>query len=126
MANHPNLVNDLLNDEQDYLKNDPLRPLTTLGRDQAHQTGLRLAQLLHYEGLLDNHAVAVNLYSSDMIRAKSIIKECLEESASKANGGNKVAIEHRIDSILRDLSRHLLLTLLGLLHLHLLPLKELE
>ena len=105
VANDPRLSKKTCSDEEDFILNDPLRPLTPLGREQAKLTGLRLAEILEHEGLLAKEAAAINLYSSDMSRAKetaSIIKEQLESATTRVNKGSLVQIVHRVDSILRE------------------------
>jgi serine/threonine-protein phosphatase PGAM5 len=82
--------------EEDFIKNDSLRPLTSLGREQAEITGNRLADILQNEGLL--HSNIVRVYSSDMARAKetaTIIQSALEQKV-------KDNLPLYVDSLLRE------------------------
>jgi serine/threonine-protein phosphatase PGAM5 len=85
--------------EEDFIHNDPLRCLTPLGRDQAHITGKRLAEVLEKEGLLGKDGCAVRVYCSDMSRAKEtgeIIHKHLQERVKGA------PISLTVDPILRE------------------------
>lgn len=104
VSNDPKLTDICINEDQEFLLNDPLRPLTELGRNQALLTGKRLVEILKYEGFFNDEGSAIKLTSSNSTRAKETATIILKELSSALSElyKKKIVLELTIDPILRE------------------------
>lgn len=77
VANDKRLSGGQTTEVEEFDDNDQLRPLTTLGKEQAVLTGKRLAEILEHEGFLANESKSVKIISSDSRRARGTISRFL-------------------------------------------------
>ncbi|KAJ3325548.1 Serine/threonine-protein phosphatase pgam5, mitochondrial [Boothiomyces sp. JEL0866] len=103
VSDHPDLKR--YSGEEEFYHNDPLRPLTKLGREQAEYTADCISKILIHEGLLGGDGSAVRVICSDMTRAQetaTVIHGKIQKASDQLNGAATKPILFKKDSILRE------------------------